>query len=226
MFFYKRKEVFSLIILTCFILISGCSSSSNTIRYGSDNNDNDEKEPPVRYSKDEKKSDINENTTETTEVDLDYEPDNLTSVDVSVIEQKYNTELNTESSALRERMLLEIIKYMNTPYKFGGNSKDGIDCSAFTQTIYGSCSLQLLRSAREQYSQGITINNKEDLKFGDLVFFDTRKSSRPGHVGIYIGENLFVHASSKHGVIATPLSHEYYLKRYMGARRFQLDDTY
>jgi cell wall-associated NlpC family hydrolase len=201
--------------------MAGCSSSSNTIRYGSDNKNDNSEEPPVRYSKDKKKNSVENKILTETEADMDNEPDNLTSVDVSVIEQKYHSKLNTESSVLRERMLMEIIKYMNTPYKFGGNSKDGIDCSAFTQTVFGSCSLQLLRSAKEQYTQGITIISKENLKFGDLVFFDTRKSARPGHVGIYIGDDLFVHASSKHGVIVTPLSHEYYQKRFMGAKRIE-----
>jgi cell wall-associated NlpC family hydrolase len=146
--------------------------------------------------------------------------------DPSVLKQKYNSMewnsgVSSEVATLRESMLMEIVKYMNTPYKFGGNSKEGIDCSAFTQTVYGSCSLQLLRSAREQYTQGAPVENKEELKFGDLVFFNTRKNVKPGHVGIYIGDNLFVHASSKHGVIVTPLTHDYYSKRYMVARRIE-----
>ena len=78
-----------------------------------------------------------------------------------------------------------------------------------------------MRSAKEQFTQGIVIDNKEELKFGDLVFFNTRRRVKPGHVGIYLGDNLFVHASSKNGVIVTPLTHDYYTKRYMGARRIE-----
>jgi len=223
LYFFRCEKTFLFFILAGLILIAGCSSSSNTIRYGSNEDDKDEKENPVRYGQNEE-AEPNENTIplETEETDPDETPDDLTSVDISVLEQKYNsTDGNSGITTLKETMLMEIIKYMNTPYKFGGNSRDGIDCSAFTQTVYSSCSLQLLRSAREQFTQGFVIDKKEDLKFGDLVFFNTRKSVKPGHVGIYIGDNLFVHASRKSGVVVTPLTHDYYIKRYMGARRIE-----
>ena len=101
-------------------------------------------------------------------------------------------------SSKKELMLMEIIRYLNTPYKYGGNSLNGIDCSAFTQNVYkNSWLLNLNRSARDQYQQGIVIENRSELKFGDLVFFNTRRRVKPGHVGIYIGDNLFAHASSK-----------------------------
>jgi cell wall-associated NlpC family hydrolase len=117
-------------------------------------------------------------------------------------------------------MLMEIIKYINTPYKYGGDSQDGIDCSAFTQNVFSSSlDVNLLRSAREQYTQGFTVREKGDLIFGDLVFFNTRRAVRPGHVGIYIGDNLFAHASSTSGVIVSSLDHKYYSTRFMGGRR-------
>ena len=62
-------------------------------------------------------------------------------------------------------------------------------------------------------------SDRTELKFGDLVFFNTRRRVKPGHVGIYIGDNLFAHASSKLGVTISSLEHDYYNKRYMGARR-------
>jgi cell wall-associated NlpC family hydrolase len=217
-----RKKTLLLTFLAGFILIAGCSSSSNSIRYGSDKEKKEEKVDPVRYGKNENET-IQSNNDED---DPDETPDDLTTVDASTLTRKYNSSgwnsgISSDVATLRESMLMEIIKYMNTPYKFGGNSKEGIDCSAFTQTVFGSCSIQLLRSAKEQYTHGIPVENKEELKFGDLVFFNTRKTVRPGHVGIYIGDNLFVHASPKHGVIATPLSHDYYSNRYMGARRME-----
>jgi cell wall-associated NlpC family hydrolase len=218
---FKSERTFLFFLIAGLIFITGCSSSTNSIRYGSKSEGKEEKENPVRYGN---KSD--KVVPSGTEEEHDETPDNLTSVDASILSNKYNSSdwnsgVASDVATLRETMLMEIIRYMNTPYKFGGNSKEGIDCSAFTQTIYGSCSLQLLRTAREQYNQGIPVENREDLKFGDLIFFNTRKNVRPGHVGIYLGDNLFVHASSKHGVIVTPLSHEYYSKRYMGARRIE-----
>lgn len=202
--------------ITGVFFITGCSSSSNSVRYGSADNDEAEKETRVRYA-----DNVDE---ENIENDPDYSPDYVESVDISTLKQKYysSEELNKTPSTVKELMLMEILKYVNTPYKFGGNSKNGIDCSAFTQTVYNSCSIQLLRSAREQFSQGIEISDKENLRFGDLVFFNTRKTVKPGHVGIYIGDNLFVHASSKNGVIVTPLDSDYYSERFMGARRIDL----
>ncbi|MCC7093281.1 MAG: C40 family peptidase, partial [Ignavibacteriaceae bacterium] len=96
------------------------------------------------------------------------------------------------------------------------------DCSAFTQIIFKNVfNLSLERSARLQYTQGSVIEKGDELKVGDLVFFNTRKRVRPGHVGIYIGDNLFAHASSKKGVTITELDYEYYSRTFMGARRFE-----
>jgi len=218
-FKYFKSFLFLLAIAAIFF-ITGCSSSSNSIRYGSDNN-KEEKSSRVRYPDNE----VVENSQN--DSDPDYTPDNIESVDISTFKQKYySSEGNKAPSTAREKMLMEILKYMNTPYKFGGESKSGIDCSAFTQTIYNSCNIHLLRTAREQYTQGISIDNKHNLRFGDLVFFNTRKTVRPGHVGIYIGDNLFVHASSSNGVIVTPLDSEYYLNRFMGARRIDISSDF
>lgn len=208
------------------LIISGCSSSSKTIRYGNKETPKEE-EKPVRYTS-QNKNDNSESIVivDDDESDPDDQPEDISEVDVSILSQLYHSSESSGefagNSTAREMMLMEIIKYLNTPYKFGGNSKSGIDCSALTQTIYSNAlSINLLRSAREQYTQGIVIDKVEDLKFGDLVFFNTRKRVKPGHVGIYIGENMFVHASTKNGVIVTPLSHDYYAKRYMGARRIE-----
>jgi cell wall-associated NlpC family hydrolase len=215
------KHINPLIIccaLISFLIITGCSSSSNSIRYGSGNNERGEKDTRFRYS---------DNSEEDYENDPDISPDEIETVDVSEIKQKYfsSGEINNPSTP-KEKMLMEILKYINTPYQFGGNSKNGIDCSAFTQRIYNSCSIKLLRSAREQYMQGIEITDRDNLKFGDLVFFDTRKTVKPGHVGIYLDDNLFVHASSKNGVIVTPLNSDYYSERFMGARRINFSSDF
>ena len=63
------------------------------------------------------------------------------------------------------------------------------------------------------------IDKKIELKFGDLVFFDTRRTVKPGHVGIYLGDNLFAHASSSKGVTISSITSSYYSGRYMGGRR-------
>ncbi len=111
---------------------------------------------------------------------------------------------------------------MGLPYKYGGNTKNGIDCSAFTQTVYRDVfNIKLERAARLQYKQGEVIEKGDELKYGDLVFFNTRKRVKPGHVGIYIGDNLFAHASSTKGVTISAIDYDYYSRTFMGARRFE-----
>jgi cell wall-associated NlpC family hydrolase len=107
---------------------------------------------------------------------------------------------------------------MNIPYKFGGNSILGIDCSAYVKKVYNLLGMDLPRTAREQFNEGEAID-KEELSIGDLVFFRTY-ASFPSHVGIYLGNNLFIHASSEgKKVKVSNLDAPYYLKRFIGAKR-------
>ncbi|MCX5850183.1 MAG: NlpC/P60 family protein [Deltaproteobacteria bacterium] len=107
--------------------------------------------------------------------------------------------------------------FIGAPYRFGGSSLKGIDCSSFVQKIYRIFDITLPRNAREQSKVGISIS-RENLTEGDLVFFHTKRSL--GHVGIYIGNNEFVHASSKSkGVRIDSLDTPYYQKRFQRAVR-------
>jgi peptidoglycan endopeptidase LytE len=120
--------------------------------------------------------------------------------------------------SMKERLILFAKKLLNIPYRFGGNSLLGIDCSAYVQKVYSLIGINLPRSAREQFSEGNPVD-KEDLSIGDLVFFRTY-ASFPSHVGIYLGNNLFIHASSKgKKVTINSLETPYYLKRFIGAKR-------
>ena len=97
-------------------------------------------------------------------------------------------------------MLVKVAKsFSGAPYHYGGDSVRGLDCSAYVKKIYEIFEVQLPRSAREQYYAGVKIPNSE-LTTGDLVFFRTKKHlSYPTHVGIYIGDDRFIHASSYSG---------------------------
>jgi peptidoglycan DL-endopeptidase LytE len=107
--------------------------------------------------------------------------------------------------------------FIGAPYRFGGSSLKGIDCSSFVQKIYRIFDITLPRNAREQSKVGISIT-RENLTKGDLVFFHTNRSL--GHVGIYIGNNEFVHASSRSkGVRIDSLDTPYYQKRFQQAVR-------
>lgn len=125
---------------------------------------------------------------------------------------------NAVESGLHERLILFAKKMLDIPYRFGGNSLLGIDCSAYVKKVYSLIGIDLPRSAREQFHEGIPVD-ESNLSIGDLVFFRTY-ASYPSHVGIYLGNNLFIHASSKSKkVTIDSLDTPFYLKRFIGAKR-------
>jgi cell wall-associated NlpC family hydrolase len=104
-------------------------------------------------------------------------------------------------------------------YSWGGTSRGGFDCSGFVQFVFSKHGVSLPRTSISQSGTGSKVA-KSDLIPGDLVFFATRGGSRVSHVGIYIGNGNFIHASSGGGhVRIDALSKDYYAKRYVGARR-------
>lgn len=119
-------------------------------------------------------------------------------------------------------MLVKVAKsFAGAPYRYGGDSVRGLDCSAYVKKVYEIFEVQLPRSAREQYCAGQRVASN-DVATGDLVFFRTKKQyTYPTHVGIYIGDGRFIHASSycRQGVRINSLSEDYYARRYLGAVR-------
>lgn len=122
---------------------------------------------------------------------------------------------NRPSGLFGDKALSSVYKeWAGTRYRMGGTSKQGIDCSAFMQTTFSSAyGIELPRSTAEQRHLGRQIN-KSELKKGDLVFF--RKNN---HVGIYIGNNQFMHASSSQGVTISSLDEDYWARTYTQSRR-------
>ncbi|MFC5542429.1 MAG: NlpC/P60 family protein [Bacilli bacterium] len=110
-------------------------------------------------------------------------------------------------------------QYIGAPYKYGGtNIQTGIDCSGYTRYIFSKFGISLKRSSREQFTQGTPVS-KSDLKPGDLVFFNT-SGSGVSHVGIYLGSNQFISATTSGGVEIDNINDRYYWgSRYVGARR-------
>lgn len=216
----------------------GCSASSGSLRYNSSSNETVNNTNNLRFTSNDSLIPNSENDVLTTtpfgelqdtlhwDDEDDDMPDDqgidITEVIKNLSSQNVNSNPVENQNNFKEQVLMEIIKYLDTPYKYGGNSINGIDCSTFTKTIYNNVlSIDLLRSARDQYTQGIEISNRDELRFGDLVFFDTRRRVKPGHVGIYIGDNLFAHSSSKNGVIVSSLDQDYYSRKFMGGRRIE-----
>lgn len=118
----------------------------------------------------------------------------------------------------RDAVMIKIIELINTPYLWGGTTTNGIDCSAFCQRVMKyALGVDLPRTSIMQSTAGDEVA-RENLQFGDLVFFNTL-GRRISHVGIYLGEGVFAHSSSNGGVKTSSLDEDYYNSRYVTARR-------
>ncbi|OCA82822.1 C40 family peptidase [Pseudobacillus wudalianchiensis] len=115
-----------------------------------------------------------------------------------------------------DSVIAEAKKYIGTPYKWGGTTPRGFDCSGFIQYAHKQVGLSLPRTAAQMYQKGSAVT-KSELEPGDLIFFSTY-SSGASHVGLYIGDNQFIHSASK-GVRIDKVSNSYYQKRYLGSKR-------
>jgi cell wall-associated NlpC family hydrolase len=123
-----------------------------------------------------------------------------------------------------DRRLLEVVnRYLGVPYKWGGTTRQGMDCSAFTRAIFREAyGIELPRTSRQMYELGLRILERRALRPGDLVFFrDTHEGPGVAHVGIYVGNGHFAHASATQGGVITSMSIAYFNDRYVGARRIQ-----
>lgn len=130
----------------------------------------------------------------------------------------------TSAGVSKKKIMEVVLDWLGTPYYFGGTSNRGIDCSAFTRQIFYLASHVLLpRTASEQFKIGVPVK-RDKLEFGDLVFFHTRRHAYVSHVGIYLGDNLFAHSSSRYGVTVSSLESQYYNTRFIGARRLSAKD--
>jgi hypothetical protein len=136
----------------------------------------------------------------------------------SSVQFKYAQLLNTEVESLTNTVLFnEIEKWWGTRYRYGGATEKGIDCSAYTGTlvhqVYG---VVLQRTARDQYAECFKIE-QEEMQQGDLVFFRTGRGV--SHVGLYLGNGYFTHASTSIGVTISNLSETYWSKKFIGGGR-------
>lgn len=123
-------------------------------------------------------------------------------------------------SKLHSDAVQHALRLRGSRYVFGGTSRGGFDCSGFTRYVYARLGIGLPRTAAEQFGCGKTISRSQ-LRPGDLVFF-SRAGHTIGHVGIYIGNSRFVHASNpRRGVTVDSLNSSYYTSHYKGARRLR-----
>lgn len=120
-----------------------------------------------------------------------------------------------------KNLILFIDKWIGTPYKYGGNTLSGTDCSGLVSNLYMDVySKKISRTSKSIYNETSPIN-RDDLKDGDFVFFKTDKSKDVNHVGVYISNDKFIHSTTKKGVMISDLNEEYYKKSYYSSGRIK-----
>jgi hypothetical protein len=125
-----------------------------------------------------------------------------------------------EKVALREAVVATAENYLGCPYVYGASGPSRFDCSGFTMYVMAQYGISLPHSAASQFTSYGTSVSKDELQPGDLVFFRAGTTKAASHVGIYIGDGQFVHASSGKGyVVISDLSDSWYAKYYVGAKR-------
>jgi cell wall-associated NlpC family hydrolase len=187
----KRKISYIALIFAIIGLLSGCS-------------------PSVRFSSTKfiSQSHITKTKTHTPNITKDHK-------NSTIQKPKFNT-LTESSKELQIRKITE--KWIGTPYCISGYSKDCTDCSGFVQSVYKELGISLPRTAKEQsiYTEKIA---ESSAVTGDLVFFS--KNGSVNHVGIYLSNGTFVHASSSKGVVIEELTTTYYSKNFAGFGRIR-----
>lgn len=128
----------------------------------------------------------------------------------------------SEQNAVTGEQIAEYSKkFMGVPYKWGGATPEGFDCSGFTYYIYRQFGFALKRTSSDQATQGVFVD-KSELRPGDLIFFDTqgKNNGQITHNGMYVGDNKFIHSANSRTVVKiTALTDSYYTKAYVKAKR-------
>lgn len=194
----KQIKILGILVMTViFAGVMGCSSSNSEGEYVVKTNKKVKTEEVASLTGIQKKSLIEQSNLET-----------LT----NIVSEYSNTSVD------RDAVMIRIIELINTPYLWGGTTTNGIDCSAFCQRVMKyALGIDIPRTSIMQSTVGDEVS-RENLQFGDLVFFNTM-GRRISHVGIYLGEGVFAHSSSSGGVKTNSLDETYYNGRYVTARR-------
>ncbi|MBN1398647.1 MAG: C40 family peptidase [Bacteroidetes bacterium] len=206
----RYNIIFIIGLAAAVFILEGCSGSSPRFRSKEKRTSSAPQKQGPRFSSKEAEEEIKE---------TDKKPGKKEIENIAKGNRDFREEKNEAIKPLDEsRMMREISKYMGVSYLHGGLTIEGIDCSGYTMMVYkNSLNIQLPRSSYDQSKSGKPVELSE-LKFGDLIFFNTT-GENASHVGIYLGDDLFAHASVSLGVTISSLQSSYYEKRFECARR-------
>ena len=207
----KTYRILAAFVVPLSFVVFGCSASSP--RFSSGNNGSSSSLP--RFTYDQTPEEL---AVEKTEVKA--EDDHRVSIDKmkSEIDKLERQPAANTAESMRDKMMEVVLSYIGTPYRIGGIDHSGMDCSGFSMVVFDSVfKVELPHSARQQAELGDRVST-DNLHVGDLVFFRTVRR-RISHVGIYLGDDLFAHASVEQGVTISSLESTYYKRRYAGARK-------
>lgn len=133
------------------------------------------------------------------------------------VEDTSRGQLTSRKGKAIHTVIMSCRSYMGVPYVWGGEDPSGFDCSGYIQYVFGKHGIDLPRTADIQFNVGKVVKFGDE-KPGDLVFFETYCPG-PSHVGVYLGRDYFIHASSSRGVTVDRLSSDFFAQRYLGAKR-------
>lgn len=143
----------------------------------------------------------------------------LSSKDIA-LKEKYAQLLGVDEKNIENLKLYYFIDdWMGVPYKYGGKDKNGIDCSGFTGLLYKEVYNKNISGPTSKLIELTNIIPESELKEGDMVFFQIEKKGKVSHVGVYLQNNKFVHATTKKGVMINDLSETYYKQHYFKSGR-------
>jgi len=221
--------IFLVVLIT--LLISSCSFKKNDVIYKKNDvfykTKNTDVEPDSQISLDvkniENNNDMNLFEKKILLLAMGYLPFEeryALNYNYDLFYSEYSKKLGVNFSGNENRDLLTAIaEWMGTPYLWGGCSESGIDCSCLVKNIYEEVfGVSLDRNSFMMFENNVIPVEKEDLITGDLIAFEI-KNSKISHVGIYIKDNKFVHASLSKGVIISSLDQKYYKKRFIAGGR-------
>lgn len=137
------------------------------------------------------------------------------------VQQYFSAHQLEPDSACSPYLYYQIYDWAGTRYKYAGNSKKGIDCSGFVREMYRQAYCVALCGGSKDIWPTVTPVEREELREGDILFFKIKKG-QISHVGVYLGNNKFAHASVKYGVTISDLDHEFYKKHFFKGGRVNL----